>query len=295
MATTRRAPKRRRTLATVRRVDDVRRAVAAWRARGERVAFVPTMGALHEGHLSLMRRARAVADRVVVSIFVNPLQFGPREDYRRYPRPLSRDRALLAADGVDLLWMPAVKDLYPADECTRVRVTGLGDVLEGAVRPGHFEGVATVVLKLLNAVGPDDLWLGQKDAQQARILEQLCHDALLPVKVHRGATVRERDGLACSSRNAYLDGDHRAQAVALSRGLCAAERALRDGERSTARLKAAVRRVWRAYPLVREEYVAVVDAGTLRPVKVVESRVLVAVAARVGPARLIDNFEWEPR
>jgi pantoate--beta-alanine ligase len=282
-------------MASVRRVEDVRQKVAAWRGRGERVAFVPTMGAIHAGHLSLVERARANADRVVVSIFVNPLQFGPGEDYRRYPRPLVRDRALLAAAGTDLLWTPDVRDLYPPDERTRVRVAGLADGLEGAARPGHFEGVTTVVLKLLNAVGPDDLWLGQKDAQQARLIEQLCRDVLLPVRVHRGPTVRERDGLACSSRNAYLDGDHRAQAVALSRGLRAAEQALRGGERSAARLKAEVRRVWRGYPLVREDYVAVVDADTLRPMRVVDRRVLVAVAARVGPARLIDNFEWEPR
>jgi pantoate--beta-alanine ligase len=282
-------------MASVRRVEDVRQKVAAWRGRGERVAFVPTMGAIHAGHLSLVERARANADRVVVSIFVNPLQFGPGEDYRRYPRPLVRDRALLAAAGTDLLWTPDVRDLYPPDERTRVRVAGLADGLEGAARPGHFEGVTTVVLKLLNVVGPDDLWLGQKDAQQARLIEQLCRDVLLPVRVHRGPTVRERDGLACSSRNAYLDGDHRAQAVALSRGLRAAEQALRGGERSAARLKAEVRRVWRGYPLVREDYVAVVDADTLRPMRVVDRRVLVAVAARVGPARLIDNFEWEPR
>jgi pantoate--beta-alanine ligase len=297
MATKRAAAKRpaRPRLATVRRIEDVRRTVAAWRARGQRVAFVPTMGALHEGHLSLVQRARASADRVVASIFVNPLQFGPGEDYRRYPRALAGDRALLAAGRVDLLWMPEVKDLYPEGERTRVRVTGLGDVLEGASRPGHFEGVATVVLKLLNVVMPDDLWLGQKDAQQARLVEQMCRDVLLPVRVHRSATVRERDGLAFSSRNAYLDGDHRAQAVALSRGLRAAEQALVAGERSPARVRAAVRRVWRAYPMVREDYVAVVDADSLRPVRTIEGRVLVAVAARVGPARLIDNFEWEPR
>jgi pantoate--beta-alanine ligase len=290
-----RAKAARPKLTTVRRADEVRRAVTAWRSRGLRVAFVPTMGALHDGHLSLVHRARATADRVVVSIFVNPLQFAPGEDYRRYPRPIAGDRALLAAGRVDLLWTPEVGDLYPEGERTRVSVTGLGDVLEGASRPGHFEGVATVVLKLLNVVTPDDLWLGQKDAQQARLIEQMCRDVLLPVRVHRGATVRERDGLAFSSRNAYLDGDHRAQAVALSRGLRAAEQALVAGERSPARIKAAVRRVWRAYPMVREDYVAVVDADTLRPVRAIAGRVLIAVAARVGPARLIDNVEWEPR
>lgn len=278
----------------VRGVPALRRARSAWRERGERVAFVPTMGAIHEGHLSLVRRARASADRVVASIFVNPLQFGPHEDYRRYPRPIARDRRLLAAAGVDLLWEPEVLDLYPEGESTRVRVGGIGETLEGAARPGHFEGVATVVLKLLHAVQPDVLWLGQKDAQQALLIERMCRDLLLPVRVRRGPTVRERDGLARSSRNAYLGPEARAHAVALSRGLAEARLALREGERSAARLAARVRGVWRRYPEVREDYVAVVDAGSLRPVRRVAGPVLVAVAARVGPARLIDNFEWTP-
>jgi pantoate--beta-alanine ligase len=167
--------------------------------------------------------------------------------------------------------------------------------MEGAARPGHFEGVATVVLKLLNVVTPDELWLGQKDAQQARLLEQMCKDLLLPVRVRRGRTFREPDGLACSSRNAYLGPTERAQAVALSSGLGAALTALRNGERSAARLKAIVRKVWRGYPKVLEDYIEVVDAESLRPVRSVGGRVLMAVAARVGPARLIDNFEWAER
>lgn len=273
----------------------VSRIAAAWRAAGEKVAFVPTMGAIHRGHLSLVGRARAGADRVVASIFVNPLQFGPNEDYRRYPRPRARDRAAFAAAGVDLLWEPEAHDLYPPGSCTRVRVTGLSDVLEGASRPGHFDGVATVVLKLLNVVRPDVLWLGQKDAQQAVIVERMIRDLDLPVTLRRGATVREPDGLALSSRNAYLDGAQRAQAVALSRGLAAARAALERGERSAAKLKALVRRAWRGMPDVREDYVAVVGASDLEPLARVRGRVLVAVAARVGPARLIDNFEWEGR
>jgi pantoate--beta-alanine ligase len=250
------------------------------------------MGAIHPGHASLVERARGADDRVVASIFVNPLQFGPSEDYRRYPRPVARDRRLLAAAGADLLWEPDVADIYPPGDRTRVRVEGLGDVLEGASRPGHFEGVATVVLRLLNAVTPDTLWLGQKDAQQARLLEQMVGDLHVPVRVRRAPTVREADGLAWSSRNAYLDADQRRQAVALSRGLAAARSALAGGERSSARLKQAIRAVWRAYPAAREDYIAVVDAATLEPVARVRGRVLVAVAARVGRARLIDNFEW---
>ncbi|MGH7741537.1 MAG: pantoate--beta-alanine ligase [Candidatus Eiseniibacteriota bacterium] len=278
----------------VRTVAALRRAMSRWRTRRLRIAFVPTMGAIHAGHLSLVKRARASADRVVASVFVNPLQFGPGEDYRRYPRPAARDRRLLAAAGVDLLWEPAVAELYPPGERTRVHVTGFENLLEGASRPGHFAGVATVVLKLLNAVAPDDLWLGQKDAQQARLLEQMCRDLLLPVRVRRAATVRERDGLAMSSRNAYLNALDRRAASALPRALAAARSALERGERSAARLAREVRRVWRAQRGVREDYVAVVDADTLEPVRLVRRRVLVAVAARVGPARLIDNFEWQP-
>ena len=273
----------------------VRRVVAGWRHRGRRVAFVPTMGAIHAGHLSLVARARRSADRVVASIFVNPLQFGPHEDYRRYPRPARRDHALLKGAGVDLLWEPRAHEFYRPGHVTRVRVTGLEDVLEGASRPGHFSGVATVVMQLLNVVAPDTLWLGQKDAQQAQILEQMVSDLALPVRVRRGPTVRERDGLALSSRNAYLEPEERRQATALWRGLRAARARLRAGERSAARLRAAVRGVWRAYPLVREDYVAVVDADRLEAVTRVRGRVLVAVAARVGRARLIDNFEWGRR
>jgi pantoate--beta-alanine ligase len=286
---------RRRPLRLARTVPEVRRSCRGWRTRGERVAFVPTMGAIHEGHLSLVHSARRSADRVVVSVFVNPLQFGPREDYRRYPRPRARDHAQLRSAGVDLLWEPGVMDLYPAGECTRVRVQELDRVLEGEARPGHFEGVATVVLKLLNVVEPDTLWIGQKDAQQARIIEQMVTDLFLPVVVKRGATVREPDGVAMSSRNAYLSARERADAVALSCGLEAARRLLAKGERSAARLVRAVRAAWQRHPLVREDYVAVVDARSLEPVRTVEGRVLVAVAARVGPARLIDNLEWIPR
>jgi pantoate--beta-alanine ligase len=224
---------------------------------------------------------------------VNPLQFGPGEDYRRYPRPRGRDRRLLAAAGVDLLWEPEASEMYPAGAVTRVRVPGLDAVLEGASRPGHFEGVATVVVKLLNAVQPHVLWLGQKDAQQARILERVVADLDLPVEVRRAPIVREPDGLAMSSRNAYLDPRQRAQAAALSRGLSAARSALARGERSAARLRAIVRGAWRGLGLIREDYVAVVDPDTLAPLRRVGRRALIAVAARVGRARLIDNVEWE--
>ena len=259
------------------------------------MAFVPTMGALHDGHVSLVRLARRSADRVVVSIFVNPLQFGSGEDFTRYPRPAARDRALLAREGVDLLWEPAVADVYPAGDLTRVHVAGLSDVLEGASRPGHYTGVCTVVARLLNAVRPDEMWLGQKDAQQALILERMAADLLMPVRLRRGPTVREEDGLAMSSRNAYLSHAERQQAVALSQGLAAAWILMRGGERNAQRLASAIRREWDGYPLVREDYIAVVDPNTLEPLKTVRGQALVAVAAHVGPARLIDNFPWRGR
>jgi pantoate--beta-alanine ligase len=279
----------------VRTLVQLRSAVARFRGRGETVAFVPTMGALHEGHLSLVRLAHRHADRVVVSIFVNPLQFGPGEDYTRYPRPAARDRSLLAREGVDLLWEPAVTDVYPRGDLTRVHVAGLSDVLEGASRPGHYTGVCTVVTRLLNAVRPDEMWLGQKDAQQALILERMATDLLIPVRLRRGPTVREEDGLAMSSRNAYLSHAERQQAVALSQGLAAAWILMRGGERNAQRLAAAIRREWDGYPLVREDYIAVVDPHTLEPLKAVRHEALVAVAAHVGPARLIDNFPWRGR
>ena len=282
-------------MARARSVASLRKALAPLRARGERVAFVPTLGALHEGHLSLVRLARRSAERVVVSCFVNPLQFGPQEDFTRYPRPRARDRKLLAAEGVDVVWEPAVTDIYPPGERTRVHVDGLSDVLEGASRPGHFTGVTTVVARLLNAVQPELLWLGQKDAQQALILERMCADLLLPVVVRRAPTLRADDGLALSSRNAYLSHAERQQAVALSQGLAAAWMLLRSGERNAQRLASAVRREWDGYPLVREDYIAVVHPETLEPVKLVRGPALVAVAAHVGPARLIDNFPWRPR
>jgi len=286
---------RRGAMRVVREASVVRRAVERWRRAGLKVAFVPTMGAIHAGHLSLVGRARRTADRVVASIFVNPLQFGPREDYRRYPRPLARDQEQLDQAHVDLLWVPEVGDIYPEGHCTRVRVLGLTETLEGASRPGHFEGVTTVVLKLLQVVQPHELWMGQKDAQQARVVEQMVRDLGLGVAVRRGPTIREPDGLALSSRNIYLEREDRRQALALSRGLTEARRRLAAGERSPQRLIAAIRELWRGYPRVREDYVAVVDAGTLQPVRRVSGRILVAVAARVGPARLIDNFEWESR
>ncbi len=279
---------------TLRQPRAVQARCLRWRAQSLRVGFVPTMGALHAGHLSLVRRARRHADRVVASIFVNPLQFGAGEDYRRYPRTFARDRRMLAAEGVDLLFHPQVRDLYPAGEATRVRVIGLDEPLCGRSRPGHFTGVATVVMKLLGIVQPDVLWLGQKDAQQAALLERMVGDLFLPIEVRRAPIVRDTDGLALSSRNAYLSPEERRTALSLARGLEQARRLLAAGERAASKLKAAVRGEWRRSPGLREDYVEVVDPWNLEPVRRVEGPVLLAVAAYVGRTRLIDNLTWPP-
>jgi pantoate--beta-alanine ligase len=275
----------------IRSPGSVRRQVRAWRAAGERIAFVPTMGYFHDGHLSLFRRARGRGDRVVASIFVNPAQFGPREDFRTYPRDLPRDLDLARAEGVDLCFVPEAERMYPAGHRTEVHVTGFENVLEGATRPGHFGGVALVVLKLLHLVEPDVLVLGQKDAQQAVVLEKMISDLDLPVRVVRGAIVREPDGLAMSSRNAYLSSEERRAAPVLRRALVRVERAAGEGERSATRLLGLVREEFAGEPLARLDYAAMVDARSLAPVKRLEGRVLVPVAAWLGRTRLIDNVE----
>ena len=213
--------------------DEARRTVRRWRVRGERVAFVPTMGFLHDGHLSLVEHAARSADRVVASVFVNPMQFGPREDFRSYPRDFARDRALLARGGVDLLFAPRPDTFTPADNDTRIHVGGLGLRLEGASRPGHFAGVATVVAKLLHSVEPDVLWLGQKDAQQVAVLDRMLHDLDWPVRLRVGPTVREKDGLAMSSRNVRLEDAERAEAPLLYRALRAGAAAVHSASRAT--------------------------------------------------------------
>lgn len=279
-------------LRVVRTVPGVRRTVTAWRKAGERVAFVPTMGYFHEGHLSLMRRARRFGDRVVVSIFVNPAQFGSGEDLDRYPRDLPRDLRLAREAGVDLCFVPAAGVLYPPGHATTIHVTGLEHRLEGRTRPTHFAGVALVVQKLLGIVAPDVLLLGQKDAQQAVILERMIKDLNVHVVVRRGPTVRERDGLAMSSRNTYLTPEERQAAPVLWRALRRARRAAAEGERSAARILSLVRREIAAEPRVRLDYAAVVDAATLEDLKRLRRRVLIPVAAYLGRTRLIDNVEF---
>lgn len=273
----------------VRTRGEVRAAVDAFRAAGETVAFVPTMGYLHEGHLSLVDHARRRADRVVVSIFVNPLQFGPGEDLARYPRDLERDLALVAGRGVELVFAPDVEEMYPGGQPQVTVSPGpLADVLEGAIRPGHFKGVLTVVAKLFGIVRPDVAVFGQKDFQQAAVIRRMVLDLDLPVRVEVAPTVREADGLAMSSRNVYLSGEERAVALALSRALAAARDRFAAGDAGGADLREAMWNELRI-PGVQGEYAEAVDAATLEPVAHAEVGTVLVVAARVGRTRLIDN------
>ena len=259
----------------------------AERARGRRIGLVPTMGFLHEGHLRLVDRARERADRVVMSIFVNPLQFGPGEDFATYPRDLERDKKLAAERHVDCLFLPDAKAMYPADPLVRVHPGAMADGLEGAARPGHFAGVLTVVAKLFHLVEPDIAVFGRKDFQQAMLVRRMADDLNFGLEVDVAPTVRELDGLALSSRNAYLQGDERRAALALSRALRAVEQAWRGGEADPGPLARRGLDVLRA-PGVAPEYLALVDEQ-MRPVARVDARTVVLVAARVGKTRLIDN------
>jgi len=260
------------------------------RRRGSALGFVPTMGALHEGHLSLARRARSECDAVVASIFVNPLQFAPGEDFAKYPRTFEQDCRLLEAEGVDVLFAPDAAEMYPDGSVTTVTVAGVGDRLDGASRPGHFTGVATVVAKLFHAVGPTRAYFGQKDAAQLAVLRQMVRDLHFDVELVGCAIVRDTDGLALSSRNEYLSAAERKQALVLHEVLLRLERMIAGGERqSTALVRKGVETL-NAVAGVRVDYLAVVDAKTLLPVAFVETGTLVAVAAYVGSTRLIDNF-----
>jgi len=279
---------------TARTAAQLRTATMMWSIRDRRIGFVPTMGALHAGHLALVRRAAELSDRVVASVFVNPTQFGPGEDYDGYPRDPERDAALLAEAGCDLLFLPDVDTVYPPGDATVVEVAGPpAEGLEAAHRPGHFKGVAAVLTRLFHLVGCEVAVFGEKDAQQLAVVRRLVRDLHFPVEIVAHPTVREPDGLAMSSRNAYLDAAERRAAPALHRALTAARAAIEAGERDADRLRAAMRAVLDAEPLVTPEYADVVDAETFRPVTALRGRLVLPVAARVGRARLIDNLQLE--
>jgi pantoate--beta-alanine ligase len=253
------------------------------------IGLVPTMGALHEGHLSLVRHARAHDDTVVVSIFVNPTQFGPGEDYARYPRDPDRDLALLRGAGTDVVFMPPAEDVYPEGFDTYVLVENLTQRLEGTHRPGHFRGVATVVAKLFNVVQPDRAYFGQKDAQQLAVIRRLTRDLDLTVEVVGLPTVREPDGLAMSSRNAYLSPRERQAAVVVYRSLEAAQELWRSGVRDASSIRGRMNEVLATEPLARIDYVSVADAETLEELEAVDGPALASLAVRIGKTRLIDN------
>jgi len=268
----------------------MQQAALAWRRAGKRIGLVPTMGFLHEGHLSLVRLARQHADAVVLSLFVNPTQFGPAEDFGRYPRAFERDCALCEAAGVDVIFHPEPEAMYPAGHSVFVVEDALSKGLCGGSRPGHFRGVLTVVAKLFNLTQPDVAVFGQKDAQQARVIRQLARDLNFPVAIVLAPIVREPEGLAMSSRNAYLSPAERCDALCLSRALKAARRLYRAGEREAGALRAAAEGELAATPAARIDYVALVDADTLQPVERAERPILLALAAWIGKTRLIDNL-----
>lgn len=257
-----------------------------WRLAGKSIGLVPTMGALHAGHVRLVERARSENDAVVVSVFVNPLQFGPNEDLDRYPRDWDGDLKKLEAEELDAIYRPSVETMYPPGAATRVHVSGLTDTLEGAARPGHFEGVATVVTKLFAAVEPDRAYFGQKDAQQVAVVKRLAQDLDLGVEIRVVPTVREPDGLALSSRNVYLGADERKAALAISAALREAAAAYASGERDPDRLQALMAGLLASERLLQPEYAELVDPATFR-----KPGTLAVIAARVGKTRLIDNHD----
>ena len=272
-------------------IPDLKSWSRAQRAAGKRIGFVPTMGYLHEGHLALVDEARRRAEAVILSIFVNPLQFGPAEDLARYPRDLPRDRALASARGVDALFVPTVAAMYPPGSEVRLSPGPIAERWEGAARPGHFSGVLTVVAKLLHLVEPDLACFGQKDVQQLTLVRRMVRDLDWPVEIVAVPTVREPDGLALSSRNAYLGVEDRRRAVVLCRALQAAHQTWRGGETRAAALEAKMRQDLGAEPTVAVEYISIADPETLAPVDTADERTVVAIAARIGGTRLIDNIK----
>jgi len=281
------------SMVTVTTAEAMRRWAESVRCEGRSIGFVPTMGALHHGHASLMRAARAACDRVVVSVFVNPTQFGPQEDFARYPRTLDADRALCESERVDALFAPTVTDLYPAGAATVVDVGPLGTVLCGASRPGHFRGVATVVAKLFAIVHPHRAYFGQKDYQQTVVVRRLVEDLRFGVEVVVCPTIREPDGLAASSRNAYLAPGERKTAVRLFQALSEAARIIRTGERSAGKIREALGVILGGQAGGRVEYIGLVHPETLEPVERLTGRVVVALAVWIGATRLIDNIVIE--
>jgi pantoate--beta-alanine ligase len=271
-------------------IADIREFVRQARAKGYSIGFVPTMGYLHEGHLELMRRAKEQCDTVIVSIFVNPTQFGPGEDLASYPRDLDRDAGMAEGVGVDAIYNPGAEEIYPSGYCTYIDVERITEGLCGTSRPGHFRGVATVVAKLFNIVKPDYAYFGQKDAQQVLVIKRMTADLNMEVEVVTIPTVREQDGLAMSSRNIYLDSEQRQAALSLSRSLNRAAEEVRAGERSAAKIRQLVINMIESEPIAEIDYVEIYSHPDLEPVDVINGPALLALAVKMGRARLIDNI-----
>jgi pantoate--beta-alanine ligase len=271
-------------------VQSVRDAVSRAKQAGHRVGFVPTMGALHVGHVSLMERARAECGYVAVSIFVNPTQFGPNEDFNRYPRPRDADLTICHEAGADLVFYPDVGTMYPVGHRTFVEVAGLSDILEGAIRPGHFRGVTTVVTKLFNIVQADRAYFGQKDYQQQSIIRVMARELDMPTEVVTCETIRDPNGLALSSRNAYLSASERKSGLAISQALRLAERLVAEGEQDIPTLESAMRNELENTPGVKLEYAVIVNHESMKELTAAEPRMVALIAARVGTTRLIDNM-----
>ncbi len=273
----------------VRTIKQLRQILHEVRRKGQKIGFVPTMGYFHEGHLSLVRQSRKECDITVVSIYVNPRQFAPQEDFSRYPRDIKRDALMAKKENVDILFIPSDNVVYPNCYLTYIDVEKIADTLCGKVRPGHFKAVATVVAKLLNMVAPDVMYLGQKDAQQVAVLSKMTADLNFPVSIRVGPTVREKDGLAMSSRNVFLTAQERAQAPVLYRALKGALMRIGAGERSALRIAGIIHKIITQRSHGKIQYVACVDADTLEPLKILKGKVLIALSVFFGKTRLIDN------
>ncbi|ABY95445.1 pantoate--beta-alanine ligase [Thermoanaerobacter sp. CM-CNRG TB177] len=274
------------------KISNVRNIIKEQKLSGKKIGLVPTMGYLHEGHLSLVRIAKKHSDFVAVSIFVNPIQFGPNEDFDRYPRDLERDLKLLEKEGCDLVFAPSVEEMYPSELLTTVNVDKITEKLCGAFRPGHFKGVTTVVAKLFNIFTPDIAVFGQKDAQQVAVIKKMVEDLNFPVEIIKAPIVRESDGLAMSSRNVYLNPEERKAALILSKSLKEAEKLLLNGERNANTIIKKVNEVLNSEPLCKVQYVSCVHPDTLEDLTYIKDKALIAIACFIGTTRLIDNLLW---
>ncbi|MGH4123137.1 MAG: pantoate--beta-alanine ligase [Clostridium sp.] len=278
---------------TVKTIIEVRSQVKAWKKEGYSIALVPTMGYLHEGHASLIKRAASENEKIVVSIFVNPIQFGPKEDLASYPKDLARDTILCEDAGAHLIFAPEVSEMYYGDGLTNVSVNGLTNGLCGAKRPGHFDGVCTVVSKLFNIVSPDKAYFGEKDAQQLAVIKRMVHDLNFPIEIIGCPIVREKDGLAKSSRNNYLSSKERQAALILNKSLTKGKELLSTGENSAKLLKEIIKNGLKSEVLAKIDYIEVVDALSLTTIEIIDKPILVAIAVYIGKTRLIDNFIWQ--